>query len=368
MSKYFQQINRILKLINKSSQQKSNDIDQEVLDIIRFRTIEFDKNSNKLHFIIENFHRQPKITRYVTSNYVRTPIYGDYSVRTKVIKNFDKVINPLKFVNEQIHDLNISHKLKLQLIHEIGIIPEWRKKELALEKKTWEINKVIDSFRSFDQEKKHYDFKLTNFQEIPSNFWIRLLLSLFTLGLSFMNFTSKKKAKINAEINQNNLLWNNEHKNKIDKNNSETKRIIEIYNQKLSEKLEILENEYQIIEKQEINLLKIDQDGWLDLKESFNVSNDALKNKKGVYIIWNKTNNKYYVGQSKNIGQQIFNYHFNNGQVKNIIFAKDWYDGHEFKYKYFICETKDQLDDLKKRYIEEYDSFEKGYNSTKGNN
>lgn len=88
---------------------------------------------------------------------------------------------------------------------------------------------------------------------------------------------------------------------------------------------------------------------------------------KGVYIIWNKTKNKYYVGQSKNIFKRVFTQHFNKGMVKNYIFFKDWDNNDEFYWKYYICEIKDELDNLEKQKIAEYDSFRIGYNNTKGN-
>ena len=89
--------------------------------------------------------------------------------------------------------------------------------------------------------------------------------------------------------------------------------------------------------------------------------------KKGVYIIKNKTLNKFYVGQSKNIHTRIFKQHFNNGSANNIIFAKHWFDNHKFQYKYQICKTKDELDRIEKEYIDKYDSFKQGYNKTSGN-
>lgn len=88
---------------------------------------------------------------------------------------------------------------------------------------------------------------------------------------------------------------------------------------------------------------------------------------KGVYVIWNKSKNLYYVGQSKDVYKRLFTQHFNNNNVKNIIFAKDWFDGDEFYYKVIPLQTKDELDEKEKELIEKYDSFKHGYNATAGN-
>ncbi|WP_342276950.1 GIY-YIG nuclease family protein [Spiroplasma endosymbiont of Nebria brevicollis] len=120
------------------------------------------------------------------------------------------------------------------------------------------------------------------------------------------------------------------------------------------------------VKNKEIKVINSSHEGWIDLKNVSILSYPNVTNKKGVYIIWNKTKDKHYVGQSKNMSRRLLQ-HFKNGDVKNIIFAKDWYNGDYFCYKYHFCETKDELDSLEKRYIDEYVAFERGYNSTNGN-
>ena len=56
----------------------------------------FDKGANKLSFIIKHYTFTPKIVRYEQVNYVKYPVYEGYSERIKVIRNFDKVINPIR--------------------------------------------------------------------------------------------------------------------------------------------------------------------------------------------------------------------------------------------------------------------------------
>src|SRR5437763_8959521 len=83
----------------------------------------FDKRTNKLFFIIVLYTWTPKIARYIQRNYVKTPVYKGYSERAKVIKKFDKVINPIRFVNKDILELGLEKRFILSIIEEISIIP-----------------------------------------------------------------------------------------------------------------------------------------------------------------------------------------------------------------------------------------------------
>ena len=112
--------------------------------------------------------------------------------------------------------------------------------------------------------------------------------------------------------------------------------------------------------------------GWIDLKQKINYEVWKLIDKKsGIYVIWNKTKNKYYVGQSENIYKRLFNQHFKikkqNYDIKiigpkKIELYKDWYeDKDEFALKYYFFNKK-QLDDKESIYIDKYDALLNGYN------
>lgn len=329
-------------------------------------SISFDKRSNKLFFIIKHYHRKPKITRYVTSNYVREPIYEDYSERTRVVKKFDRVINPIKFVNEEILKLNIDKTIILQIIDEIAIIPEWVKKERELKALAQQIEIYTDLFRNFEEEKISYNFKKTNLPEQAHNFWICFFFGLLVAFISFIGFVSKKQALINKQINARNKEINAQHKIIIDQKNFEILQAIKANNKEVTARIDKLNNKMNEVKNREIKVITTDNEGWIDLKDASIFSYPDVTNKKGVYIIWNKTKDKHYVGQSRNMSKRLAQ-HFKNGEVKNIIFAKDWYDGDYFCYRYYFCNTIDELYSLEKRYIAEYLAFEKGYNSTNGN-
>lgn len=97
---------------------------------------------------------------------------------------------------------------------------------------------------------------------------------------------------------------------------------------------------------------------------------EMFKNKKGIYIFHNLNNNKYYVGQSKNLYKRIFLDHFDykTGVCKNPNFCDDYnYNKHDFRFAYKLLNTKDELDYEEKKYINIFDSFNFGYNKTSGN-
>src|SRR5438876_714920 len=96
----------------------------EVIKKIRMTDCSFDKGTNKLSFTIKLYTLTPKIARYKTRNYVKYPIYEGHSERIKLIRKFDKVINPIKFVNEDILKLDLERHFILSIIEKISIIPE----------------------------------------------------------------------------------------------------------------------------------------------------------------------------------------------------------------------------------------------------
>jgi len=84
----------------------------------------------------------------------------------------------------------------------------------------------------------------------------------------------------------------------------------------------------------------------------------------GIYVIWNKTKNKYYVGQAKNIRKRIFLDHF--GSKINKLFLIDKKVGDVFYFNYYKCAEKD-LNQEELLTIRKFDSYNNGYNKTDGN-
>ena len=90
------------------------------------------------------------------------------------------------------------------------------------------------------------------------------------------------------------------------------------------------------------------------------------KNFAGVYILFNKTKNMYYVGQATKILDRVNN-HF-TGKGNGDVYA-DYKYGDSFTIKMIALENSgfDNLNDLERNTIARYNSFSRGYNKTRGN-
>jgi len=254
------------------------------------RMTELSFNKNKLFFVIKQYTYTPKIVRYVTRNYVKHPIYDGYSERVKLIRKFDKVINPIRFVNKDILELDLERNFILSIIERISVIPEWRKKEIELKRILDLIDATKRKIRNYGNEKKRYSFKKTDFNEEPSNFWLRLIFAPFTLGLSFIGYNSEKQALLNKETNKDNKEWNGNHKIKIDQENFLLLKEIQQFNERCNKTIGFNWKLYHETKNKKIIWWDKDiHDGWKDLKLASNSSFQNLNDKKGVYIIRNET-------------------------------------------------------------------------------
>ena len=90
----------------------------------------------------------------------------------------------------------------------------------------------------------------------------------------------------------------------------------------------------------------------------------------GIYKITNKINGKCYIGQSINIGKRFAQHKsqsYRNIHVNKLLYkAIEKYGIENFSFDVIEnCEIN-ILDDREKYWIEYFDSYNKGYNSTKG--
>ena len=90
------------------------------------------------------------------------------------------------------------------------------------------------------------------------------------------------------------------------------------------------------------------------------------KNFAGVYILYNKTKNKYYVGQATRILDRVNN-HF-TGKGNGDVYA-DYKYGDYFTIKMISLENSGfySLNELERATISKYNAFSRGYNKTRGN-
>ncbi|MCD8205906.1 MAG: GIY-YIG nuclease family protein [Clostridia bacterium] len=100
--------------------------------------------------------------------------------------------------------------------------------------------------------------------------------------------------------------------------------------------------------------------------EFFRVRKIADSAVTGVYVLYNKTKNMYYVGQSGNVFNRVYNHL--TGKGHGDVYA-DYKYGDEFSVKILALSDSGMksLDDLERYMIEKYNSFSSGYNKTRGN-
>lgn len=86
----------------------------------------------------------------------------------------------------------------------------------------------------------------------------------------------------------------------------------------------------------------------------------------GVYILYNQTKNKYYVGQGQSVFKRV-NSHF-IGHGNGDVYA-DYKYGDDFTIKMIRLDQSgfQTLNELERNTIMTYNAFSKGYNKTRGN-
>lgn len=97
-----------------------------------------------------------------------------------------------------------------------------------------------------------------------------------------------------------------------------------------------------------------------------NPSYALTRNFAGVYILYNKSRNMYYVGQGKQVLNRV-NAHF-TGKGNGDVYA-DYKYGDIFSIKMIALENSrfDSLNELERNTIARYNAFSNGYNKTRGN-
>ena len=382
-----------------------------IYDIYKF---DFNIQNRIAHIDFIEQKKYRKIERYVTQNYVRYPIYGDWNTKTKHIKKTIKLTNEVledlenndddlicTFATEIIEridnqDLTPSWFL-LELVH-MAMSDEKNRLEEERKKNTEDIIKLIklndtntDAVSNKEAENKEKlealiktrekkEKSLKKSQTKGKNFYLVCILS-FGIVLAFK--AKKRIEKINKSIIELNkkideLNENNDglqlEKEKYKQNNIELRHNLDLIDEKARKDYDNIRKKYEM-ELVNIDPLPTDvgyetEDEFIPLKKLIGMNYEKII---GCYVIHNREFDKYYVGQSKDVMKRVTKDHFNGTAVKNIIFAEDYYNSKFenkddiFEVKIIRLETKDELDSTEKALIEEYDSFNNGYNGTSGN-
>ena len=106
---------------------------------------------------------------------------------------------------------------------------------------------------------------------------------------------------------------------------------------------------------------QIDGKEWKPIES---VLKSADKGGVGIYIMYNETKNKYYVGQAKQLFKRVRDHFI----VEEI--AKDFMKGDKIQVKFLTANELDsdyRLDHIEKTGIEIFESDRNGYNKTTGN-
>lgn len=110
--------------------------------------------------------------------------------------------------------------------------------------------------------------------------------------------------------------------------------------------------------------LKIQNEELITIKEFYDSYNKNI-NIYGVYILYNKAKNKYYIGKSQNIVSRVKNHIEGRGNAH--LFADLKY-GDEFMISLVSYDSQKftSLNQQERFYISVFDAFENGYNRTRG--
>lgn len=319
----------------------------------------------KIEFVIATPYK--KVISYKQVNYQRYPTKVEWRERTK------KSIASLRLTNDVLENLEF-HKNELisknaksvvdEIVHyNSSLAPSWYQKQKAKEK----YNESIKNEKcTLEGEMVHFKMSMDSLNAKYKKYVKKL--NKIDGKISLAKSKNQNTIKIEKLEEKRNVIVNKipeyfAEKTKIEKSTQDAK---ERYDKKVEELKENME--HIVADIVPLNTEIVDSEDYTPLSVVMAYSNDSPR--KGCYIIHNVENNKYYVGQSKDILKRLHQ-HFVGTKPKNIIFAEDYFKSKNpdnlFEVRFVFCETKDELDETERFYIEKYDAFRNGYNGTAGN-
>ena len=328
-------------LISQNSGLKKEQDEQFVI-----KNIDFNPNNRVTKIEILGTKKYRTIERYVTRNYVRYPVYSGWKIKERIIKK------TLKLTNRQLEELEYyNDELIVSLAKDIiSCLPE------KLHPKWYNLYYLNKAFE--------YENNSINKVYLTINKKFDNIHSRFENDKRLLEKVYSKQNSDNADENLREIeefykslpTISKRYRYICDKITKQKKEYVSrIYNQERS-KVHVLSDEIEL-------------DEFIPLVDLAGYEKEKII---GCYVIRNVELNKYYVGQSKDVLKRVTQQHFKGTEPKNIIFAKDYYNSkinkdRLFEVKIIPLDTKDELDAMEKELIEEYDSFNNGYNGTAGN-
>ena len=286
---------------------------------------------------------------------------------------------PSWFINDFLREEYNDRLKTLQTNHDSFI----QEKNESINKYQEQITNITQDLSNLNLElesKNKYDKKLIKKIEKIKTSKKSLIKSLFTIFIYSYLISQKRQSKLQLKKESNDriiasLIESIKTKELLIK---EMEDKIGFLNKKISLQIE----RHEITKKNELILYQEKLSEIIPLPSNYEEHDIFIPLKKlvgfdyekiiGCYVIHNTENNKYYVGQSKDVYKRI-KQHFSGTTPKNVIFAEDYYlsklENKEnlFEVKIIPCQTKDELDKTEKDLIEAYDACNTGYNGTKGN-
>ena len=378
---------------------------KELLNVLQPQTIktDFDKvnysvcdlifssESNTLKITFLKSEKYRTIERYVQRDYVRHPVYSEWKFKnTKVLKTIKITHQTLETLNNSDDFLIYNFRYRILIFFDKeSWIPSWAWKDIYNYQEEKEIKPhrdlIKDVYEKYseivkkietDINKNEYNIKLVDKKLIkPYKKRTKLENKLKKSKFNFrIKYLTKKLDKISKKIEvlekENKIYYDNISllNQKIKNNNKEQNK--ELY--KIKKTIQNIQNVYnnKRMNIKELNTNIFDELSKTDFIPLSDISYFSQQKITGVYIIRNNENEKYYVGQSKDVLKRL-KQHFKGSIPNNIIFAEDYYLSQNkeklFSVKIIPLKTKDELDNTEKSLIERYDAFNSGYNKTKGN-
>ena len=114
------------------------------------------------------------------------------------------------------------------------------------------------------------------------------------------------------------------------------------------------------------NSIEMTPKSFMELRKNAMKKKDHKCNYSGVYIIYNKSKDMYYIGQATRVLDRL-NQHF-TGHGNGDVYA-DFKYGDNFSIRTIALKNSNckSLNELERKTIKTYDAYSKGYNRTRGN-
>lgn len=383
---------------------------KELTPTYTVKSVDFNEGTRITKIEILQSQQYRTIDRYVTQNYVRHPIYSGWKTKTKIIKK------TIKLTNQELENLDenpdpLIQTLAKEIIEKIGneeLYPSWfirffivklygellesleNEKIEFISSKNRQINETKRKISSIQEEIKKESLALKKLsakkekldRKVKKGSLAKksIIKNIFTLYIyAYYTSTKRKKKLLKRETVLSESIQSIHNRlSKMESTIESHKKEIDDLRQKQLEKEQEIEKrrdrEYakylkQMKEVQPLQCELQEDKAFTLLKKVCGFEYQKII---GCYVIHNRENDKYYVGQSKDIIKRL-KQHFKGTIPNNVIFAEDYYstpvEKREdlFEVKIIPCQTKDELDRTEKKLIEDYNSYLTGYNGTNGN-